>query len=606
MSFLMEITQQIKTRQQAAFDSLKQKRILWDRSEQLFHNQLNDETSSERKSQVFDPKLSTLTIELSYRVMAQLATGKVRGVSKNDIGGAKLKNLILDKYVVPNANSQFDFLTKLRMADMYSNIYGNFFALIDWVVKPNGYIGPDMWLLNIRDVFPQVGAVSIEDSDYIIIRTWRPLSFFENLPKEGYKNQDKILAKLKGLSGSKHVRDSENVSKREENQYSDSAPAKGKGYFEVLTQYEGDRWVDYCAEADMEFRDQKNPHEDNDLPVKCKYSIPLLDDFMGLSDFERGGSMQMVINSVWNLYLDAVKMSIFPPVMINKDNVAAESSFKWGPAEKWLGRNQVDNIARTIQLSPKGIETFNNTYQVANAAILNLFGTTDTATTAETSPEFGKTPKALSLQQNRENTRDNADRFYMEQFVKSVMRKFVNLISKKQKSAITVRIFEDEINELKRSYPEIDKIYNKKTGKISISPSESILYDYEIVSGSTFATDQKTQQDNITQLITLYIQAQTPQGNMFEDALQNQGFDFNFGELMKRLISNSGIQDWDKILIEKTPEENAKSILDNHAQQFVQAMQGGMQGQNMNAIPPQPNGEMPIQEQGMPKGGMGA
>jgi len=606
VSFLMEITQQIKTRQQAAFDSLKQKRILWDRSEQLFHNQLNDEISSERKSQVFDPKLSTLTIERSYRVMAQLATGKVRGVSKNDIGGAKLKNLILDKYVVPNANSQFDFLTKLRMADMYSNIYGNFFALIDWVVKPNGYIGPDMWLLNIRDVFPQVGAVSIEDSDYIIIRTWRPLSFFENLPKEGYKNQDKILAKLKGLSGSKHVRDSENVSKREENQYSDSAPAKGKGYFEVLTQYEGDRWVDYCAEADMEFRDQKNPHEDNDLPVKCKYSIPLLDDFMGLSDFERGGSMQMVINSVWNLYLDAVKMSIFPPVMINKDNVAAESSFKWGPAEKWLGRNQVDNIARTIQLSPKGIETFNNTYQVANAAILNLFGTTDTATTAETSPEFGKTPRAIMAQQNRENTRDNADRFYMEQFVKSVMKKFVNLISKKQKSAITVRIFEDEINELKRSYPEIDEIYNKKTGKISIKPTESVLYDYEIVSGSTFATDQKTQQDNITQLITLYIQAQTPQGNMFESALQNQGFDFNFGELMKRLISNSGIQDWDKILIEKTPEENAKTILDSHAQQFAQAMQGGMQGQNMNAIPPQPNGEMPMQEQGIPQGGIGA
>ena len=364
--------------------------------------------------------------------------------------------------------------------------------------------------------------------------------------------------------------------------------------------------MDYSLEADMEFRDQKNPHEDNDLPVKCKYSIPLLDDFMGLSDFERGGSMQMVINSVWNLYLDAVKMSIFPPVMINKDNVAAESSFKWGPAEKWLGRNQVDNIARTIQLSPKGIETFNNTYQVANAAILNLFGTTDTATTAETSPEFGKTPKALALQQGRENTRDNADRFYMEQFVKSVMKKFVNLISKKQKSAITVRIFEDEINELKRSYPEIDEIYNKKTGKISIKPTESVLYDYEIVSGSTFATDQKTQQDNITQLIILYIQAQTPQGNMFESALQNQGFDFNFGELMKRLISNSGIQDWDKILIEKTPEENAKSILDSHAQQFAQAMQGGMQGQNMNAIPPQPNGEMPMQEQGIPQGGIGA
>src|SRR3989304_8510883 len=159
----MEITQQIKTRQQAAFDSLKQKRILWDRSEQLFHNQLNDEISSERKSQVFDPKLSTLTIERSYRVMAQLPTGKVKAISKNDIGGSKLMNLLLDKWVVPNANAQFDFLTKLRMIDIYSNIYGNFFALVDWDIHKNGYLGPDIWLLNIRDVFPQVGAVSVED-----------------------------------------------------------------------------------------------------------------------------------------------------------------------------------------------------------------------------------------------------------------------------------------------------------------------------------------------------------------------------------------------------------------------------------------------------------
>jgi hypothetical protein len=50
---------------------------------------------------------------------------------------------------------------------MYSNIYGNMFSLIDWDVKPNGYVGPDVWMLNIRDVFPQVGAVSLEDSDML-------------------------------------------------------------------------------------------------------------------------------------------------------------------------------------------------------------------------------------------------------------------------------------------------------------------------------------------------------------------------------------------------------------------------------------------------------
>src|SRR3990167_8560059 len=151
--------------------------------------------------------------------------------------------------------------------------------------------------------------------------------------------------------------------------------------------------------------------------------MPLFDDFMGMSDFERGGSMQKMINSLWNLYGDAIRMSIFPPTIINKDNVASPSSIKPIPGAMWLGRGQVDNIARPINLSPQGVSTFNNAYQVANAAILNLFGTTDTAVTAQTDAGFGKTPEALKNQQARENTRDNADKYFMEQFVTRVMKK---------------------------------------------------------------------------------------------------------------------------------------------------------------------------------------
>jgi len=595
----MEIAQEIKTRRQAAEDYLATKRILWDNAEKLFHNQLNDSISSGAKSNVFDPKLSTLVIERGYRVMAQLATGKVKAISKNDLGATQLMNLILTKYVNPNANSQFDFLTKFRMTDIYSNVYGNFFGLVDWTIKKNGYIGPDLWLLNIRDVFPQVGAVSLEDSDYVIVRTWKPLSFFENLKKDKtFTNIDAIVKKLKDKTGSKQSRDARNTSMRDINQFPEGEPAKNKGYFEVLTQYEGDRWVDFCVDADMVFRDMPNPHDNGELPVVCKYSIPLLDDFMGMGDVERGGSMQMAINSVWNLYLDAVKMSIFPPVIINKDGVAIESSFKWGAAEKWIGKGNVQNVAMPLNLTPQGISTFNNTYNVANASLQNLFGTSNTDIAQGTDQTLGKTPQALKMQQNRENTRDNADRFYMEQFVESVMKKFANLISKKQSKALTIRIFDEEIEELKRSYPDIANIYDEKTGKVTIKKSQtgSTLYDYEVVSGSTFASDQKAQQENISQLIQMYIASMTPQGNLLVNQLKSEGYELKFGELMKKLISNSGIQDWDKILVEMTPNEMGDNVLQDHAQQFMQAMQG----QNMNSIPPQPQG-MP---QGAPQGGM--
>ena len=594
---MSEIRDEILGRKHKAEEYLTTKRTLWDDCEKLFHNQLTDSISGATKSQVFDPKLTTLTLERGYRVMAQLPIGKVKGISKNDIGASKLMNLLLDNYVVPNANAQFDFLTKLRMVDIYSNVYGNFFVLVDWDVKPNGYIGPDIWLLNIRDIFPQVGAVSLEDSDYVIVRTWKPRSYFEGLAKnEGFKNIPTILAKLDKIGGAKEAKDkSRATSQREEDQYPEPIAADKMGYFEVLSQFEKDRWIDFCVDADMEFRDIKNPHENGELPVVCKYSIPLLDDYMGMGDFERGKSMQMTINSVWNLYLDAVKMSIFPPALINKDYIAAMSSVKWGAAEKWLVRGpSIGNAAQVLQLSPRGVETFNNTYQIATASLLNQFGTTDTTVTQQTEAGFGKTPQALLMQQIRENTRDNADRFYMEQFLTKVMRKMVNLLSKKQSKAITLRLFEEEIKQLKRSYPEIEEDWDEQKGKLTIPKSKTgaVLYDYEIVSGSTYAVDQKSQQENLVMLMQLFIS--NPQ---LAQMLNQEGYNLKFGELFKRIISNSGIQDWDKIIEERTEEEQTGAVLEQDKQRFMQALQQ-LQGQpNLNQVPPEPTG---------PTGGMPA
>jgi len=589
----MKLRDEILSRRQAADDYLSTKRVAWDSYEKLFHNQVADIISEEAKSKVFDPKLSTLTIERSYRVMAQLATGKAKAISKNDLGTAQLMNLIVDKYVNVNANAQFDLLTKFRMVDLYSNIYGNFFTLIDWDVKKNGYVGPDIWLLNIRDVFPQVGAVSLDDSDYIIIRTWKPLSYFEGLTKskrEGFKNLDTIVTKLKDKTGSKQDRTSDDKSKREENQYPKGDPAKQKGYFEVLTQYEGDRWVDFCVDADLEFRDIKNPNDDGELPVTCKYSIPLLDDFMGMGDFERGSSMQNLINSTWNLYLDACEMSIFPPVILNKDNMAVQSSFAYIPAAKWLARSNIQNVAMPIQLNPQGVSTFNNVYQVANGSLLNLFGTTDTTVTQQTDVGFGKTPQALRMQNQRENTRDNADRFFMEQYLKTTYKKMVNLISKRQSSAIAIRMFEQEIEELARSYPEISDMYDQKSGKLTIDKKTtgSTLYDWEIVSGSTMMLDQKSQQENLASLLQLLT---GPAGQTILQTIQQEGYEVKFGEILKKIVANSGIQDWDKIFIEKTQQEKTDGMLEGYSQQ-LQAKMAEMQGmgQTMNQVPPQPNG----------------
>jgi len=563
----------ILQRKQASYEYLKQKRDDWDEYEKLFHNSLSNHNDA--RSHVFDPKLSTLMIERAYRVMAQNPTGKVRAISRNDEGTSRLMNLVLDKYILKNANSQFNFLTKLRMVDIYSSLYGSYYGLVDWTVKKNGYAGPDLWLLNIRDVFPQVGAVSIEDSDYIIVRSWQPISFFEKkLKDKEFKNIKKIVDILKKKSNPQ--KSAGEKTKRTNDKYPQAEGTKSDGYYEVLTMYEKDKWTDYCVDADLNFREIKNPHDNGELPVVQKYSIPLMDDFMGMGDAERGGTMQHVVNSVWNLYLDGVKTSIYPPVLINKDNIASMSSIKMKAGAKWLVRNQINNAVQPVNLSPLGISTFNNTFQIANASLLNMFGTTDTAVTKQTEAGFGKTPEALKMQGARENTRDNADRYYMEQFINKVVNKMVNLMSKKNSGGVAIRMFKDEIEELASQYEDIQDIYDEKTGKLTISKGKigNILYDYEIVSGSTYLVDQKSQQENVNGLLSMILQDPEMKQQVIQTGYAQLGnIKVSVGELLKRSIVNSGLQDWDKIIEEEKPEDMTNRILDEGTQQFIQAVQ---------------------------------
>jgi len=365
--------------------------------------------------------------------------------------------------------------------------------------------------------------------------------------------------------------------------------------------YERDKWTDYCVDADLEFREIKNPQENGELPVICKYSIPLLDDFMGMGDAERGESMQGVINSIWNLYLDSVKMSIFPPTLINKDNIAAMSSLKWAASAKWLVRGNISNAVQPVQLTPQGTSTFNNTYQVANAAVLNMFGTTDTAVTAQTDIGFGKTPEALKMQGARENTRDNADRFYMEQFVKEMVNRMVNLMAKKADSSVAIRMFEDEIEEMIQEYPDMAEMYDEKTGKLNIESKSfgKALYDYEIVSGSMFLVDQEAQQKNINGLVGMIFNNQALLQQALQTGYVNIGpVKVSVGELMKRSIVNSGIQDWNKIVEEEKPEESAERLFEETNQQFISAVQQMQQQEGQ----PMPQQQMPPQAQMPPEG----
>jgi len=580
---------------------LETKRIVWDELENIFFGILNDNLSAGTKSRVFDHKISTMILESEARVMAQMGVGKVKGISKNDQGGAVLMNLILDKYIVPNANAQFPLLIKHRMMHRNSKIYGNSFALVDWDVKKNGYVGPDLWLLSIRNVFPQVGAVSLDDSDKIYIRTYRPISFFENLNKQGgYKNLPKIVTQLKKLAGNKANRDDNQKSTRERNEYPDQQSNKMEGYHEVGMMFERDRWVYVVPEVDYEIlMDKKNPNDDGELPIVNKYGIPLADDFMALGDAERGKTMQYAINSSWNLALDSALFSLHPITVINQDAII-KSTVRRQAGANWLTRGNVNNVVQPINLAPQGMQTHQAVYNLANAALLNMFGTTDTSVSSNTDSSFGKTPEALKQQAQRENARDSWDKFYVDMYLTQVNKKFVNMMSKKQSSAVEIRMFEQEIQKLAAQYPDIAEMYDEKSGKLKIKKSTtgSVLYDYEQVSGSSFSVDQQQQLENLQGLLTLFSNPQT--GQYLEQRMQQEGTTLNLTKLVTGIVSKN-IENWDEIIV--TQETNTpgaqqdEQVMQTTQDQFMQMVDQMQGGGDISQIPPDQQQQQPQEDE---------
>lgn len=603
------LAKQIRDRHHASDESLRVKRPLWDELENIFYGVLQDRISNTSNSRVFDHKVSTMILESEARVMATTGTGKVKAISKNDQGAAQLMNLILDKYIVPNANSQFPLLVKHRLMQRKSKIYGNAFAMIDWVVKKNGYVGPDLFLLNIRDVFPQVGAVSLDDSDHIIIRTYRPLSFFEGLKaQQGYKNLSNIITALKRTSGNKSSRDDDSLTRREADNQPHASVGKGDGYFEVLMQFERDRWVYSIPQADYAIlRDTKNPNDDGEIPIVNKYGIPLDDDFMALGDAERAKSMQYAVNSSWNLALDSAKMSLYPPVVINKDAIV-KSTVKRQAGANWLVRGNINNVAKALELSPQGMQIHSGIYNLANASILNMFGTTDTSVSSGTDASFGKTPEALKQQASRENARDAWDKFYVDLYITQVNRKFVNMMSRKQSSDVEIRMFEPEIAKLASQYPEIGDMFDEKSGKLRIKKGKvgSTLYDYEQLPGSTFAADKQEQLDNLQGIFAWLSNPQI--GPAVEARLGQEGTVINFTKLLTQIVSKN-VENWDEIVVTKDTEspgaQQDDQAIQQHQDEFmsmVEQMQGGGMGQGMgpdvSQIPPQPQQPQPLPVEG--------
>lgn len=573
----------------------------WEEKEAILLGRHKDQITNNTKSQIYDPILATNVFERASRVMAQHATGTVQAIdSVNDKAKNALMDMILQKYIVPGADSQWDLLTKFRMEMIYSNVYGSFGHYIDYRIDDD-YVGPDMWLVPIRHIMPEPNSISETDANYIFIDTWVTRDWLESRGDQ-WKNINYVIDELKNKeTGKSKLKDSDNISLSEEAYGDKSYGGHGKyAQVHLRTRFENDRWVTYCPDfsglkSRSIVRDIDNPHGNNEKPIVMKHTFPMMDRFWGLGEIERGKSLQYGANSLWNLYMDGVKMSIFPPLILQA-NGYVPSTLKYGPGERWV--ETVAGAIRQHQPSVSGTNTFFNTFSALKSSLLNLSGTTDTTSSEQTDPGMGKTPAAVKFLANREAARDNWERYMMEKSIERTMNIFIDLMVTQTDKPINLELFEGEIQKIKQAFPdeagELLEVFDSgKFARAKISPEDmAAKYRFTVDPGTTMKKDQAAEHQTMTELFTFIANLAKINPAFAEQAatgnIQVGDKVLDLGEAIKRYIISSGAQDWENIVREVDPEEQAQqqqldlsafADSDPRVQQVAQAIAQSVGGQ---------------------------
>ena len=516
----------------------------WDDRENMFFMRYKN-PKEETESVYSTGELQSLVIDKACRIMAQPATGFFTNIADGQIANTIAANLVYNEHILPNAKQGGDMLTKDRMVDIYSHVYGAMPVFFDWV-SCGRYTGPDMILVHPRRFKPQPGKISIDDMEYCFVdvpvsKEWlekkakefsdvwgKGVSFVFSKSKDGYSQSD--------TSG-------QTVVERNEQ------PTKRSGYLlRHFFKSNGD-WILYEANSSIVVIDEKKYNIG--IPMTEKQTIPLLDRYWGLSDYERGESSQKALDTLTRRYFDTLDMLIDPPAIMDPEDVVMSSIVR-GPRKNWFVKDGKVGGIQFANVSPQALSTFQSTNQIVRANLMSLGASGDTSVPKSIDPGMGKTPEALKMQAEREGSRDSWDRFMMERFIEKRANKMMELVVKhKGVGGATIRNIQEALERVRVSYAESDIAF-LGNGKIN----DTYLtgdFRYSVDPGST-----QRRGDSGEKILSLL---QSFEKNpMFIEWMKSSGKGIDFGELMKRVAIDSGTPNWDKVIIDLPKPESVPGI----------------------------------------------
>jgi hypothetical protein len=516
----------------------------FDAYEAMLMSRTYDSVSRQTKNGLTDSATRTLYLERAARVVSQLPTGNLTAAGKKDEGKAALMNIILQKWIYPNANSQSPLLQKLRQWQFYSSVYNYMLMHYDWTVREDGYIGPDCWLWSPRNFVPPIGYANIDDMPYANaiaycdaqdIEAWLEEDDSAGWDKEALND---LLTRLKKDPMGQKTDNTSPDSKRDSYITRQRQSSQPNGKFMAVTRYEAGEdghWVTFAPELqkgiDGVLRDIPNPHENGKIPFVKKSCIPTYDNFYDLGDFQAAKPIQLAMDGLTNFYFMGIKRNILPPLVVNPNGVVKHTVSQ--EANSIILEN-VPNSVKELTTSTNGMNTYQSTMTQFKGSLLNQAGTTDTTATQGSSldPGFGKTPQAIQSLQQRQGARDNQDLFYLESAIETLVNRMIGLIPVMATETIPIDLFSDDVKDIvDAGYPDVkDMLQVSSSGqsaRLNIKPSalKGATYRFTLDDSSTIKQSKADQLTALQQFGSIMSSNQ----NILTQ-LQDQGMTYDVGQ----------------------------------------------------------------------------
>jgi hypothetical protein len=549
-------------------------------------------------SKITDSYAATLAIERAARVVGKLPDGTTESIGTNDEGKAAFMDILRQKWVYPNANCQHPFQTKLRLWQLYSSVYGYMPMFYDWNVSNTGYMGPDCWLWNPRNLVPQQGRVSITDMDYVTALTYVSKKYLQGILDKEPDIDEEIGEPLPFDDGWDREAIQELVNQNEKKNNTDRqrdtlttrtrTPSGTKKGICLATRYEAGedgQWITFAPENSyIELRRIDNPHKNGKIPFVIKYSQPLFDSFYGMGEFQRAKPLQFARDGLTNFYFKGIKMSLIRPIVANANGVMKHTlDYREGA----VMLETIPNSIRTLDVGNGGLSTYQGAMSALTGSLLSQNGSQNASLPGADSlnPSQGKTPQAIDLYTEKEATRDGQERAYLESAIEELTDGFNSLLVNIGTEDIPINLFMDDIQDIQDAgLDDVMEMFtqvqpNEMGGGATLTINPEVLkgveYRFNIEPNSTAKISKEKQRQSLVDFMSVI-------GKMQNVIQQDPNTQVGWGQILKTYSNLTGLPGADKfITVQQGPTQKELAL-----QQQVQELQSQVQGQQPTATQP--------------------